>query len=415
MPASPLTLAQAVNIALCRNPQIHGSWAAIKAQAAGLGEARAAYLPTVTLGVGRMGDRTWYPGHPGSNTNVRAGTLYGTVSWRLFDFGERRANVRAATALLGAALANHDAVLQKTLADVIQAYFDAQTSLAAWSARETDEALARQTLQAAQRREKRGVDAQTDTLQAATALAKATLDKNRARGAYRKALSVLVYEMGAPANTSLTLADDLTDSNAGLRQDLEAWLEQAQAKHPAIMAARAQLAAARAKVIASQAEGLPTVDLTGNFYQNGRPNQNLPVINTREALVGVTLTIPLFEGFARTYKVRGAQAQVEQEKANLQDTQGHVMMEVVKAYADAQSALDNLQASKNLLQAALAASASVQRKYDKGATDILELLSAQTALSDAQQERIRDQAEWRSARLRLLADTGMLGRKGLDP
>jgi outer membrane protein len=35
------------------------------------------------------------------------------------------------------------------------------------------------------------------------------------------------------------------------------------------------------------------------------------------------------------------------------------------------------------------------------------------ALSDAQQQRIQCQAEWRSARLRLLAATGVLGRSML--
>ena len=412
---SPLSLTEAVDVALCHNPQVQSAWAAIKVQAAALGESRAAYLPTVTLSASRMDDRTWYPNYPAPSTNVQAGTLYGTLSWRLFDFGARKENSRAATALLDAALANHDAVLQKTLAGVIQAYFDAQTTQAAWAARQTNEALARQTLAAAQRRESRGAGAQTDTLQAATALAKATLDQSRAQGAYQKALSVLVYALGVPAQTRLSLTEDLVDPSDGLRQDLDAWLEQAQAQHPAIVAARAQLAAAQAKVVATQAEGLPTIDLTGSYYQNGRPNQSLATINTRETLVGVTLTIPLFEGFARTYKVRGAQAQVEQREADLQDTESQLLMELVKTHADALAALDNLQASQRLLQAAQAALQSVQRKFDKGAADILDILSTQAALSDAQQERIRDLAEWRSARLRLLADAGMLGHQGLGP
>lgn len=411
--AGPLSLAQAVDLALCHNPQVQGAWAAIKVQAAALGKARAAYLPTVSAGVSRMDDRTRYPGYPGADTDVQADTLYGTVSWRLFDFGERAANRHAASALLEAALANHDAVLQKTLAGVIQAYFDAQTSQAAWAARQTDEALARQTLEAAQRRERGGAGAQSDTLQATTALAKATLDRSRAHGAYRKAMAVLVNVMGLPAEMQPTLAEDLAEPADNLRQDLDAWLEQAEARHPAIEAARAQLAAARAKVAATEAEGLPTVDLTGSYYQNGRPNQTLAAIQTHETLVGVTVTIPLFDGFARTYEVRGAQAQVEQKEAELRDTEGQVTMEVVKAHADALAALDDLQASQQLLQAAQAALQSVQRKFDKGAADILEILSTQAALADAQQERIRDRAEWRSARLRLLADTGVLGRSGL--
>ncbi len=51
----------------------------------------------------------------------------------------------------------------------------------------------------------------------------------------------------------------------------------------------------------------------------------------------------------------------------------------------------------------------VQRKYDLGVVDILDMLSVQVALADAEQERISSLAEWRSARLRLLANAGMMG------
>lgn len=60
---------------------------------------------------------------------------------------------------------------------------------------------------------------------------------------------------------------------------------------------------------------MPSLDLTGNFYQNGMPNQSLLTLKTREALVGVAMNIPLFDGFGRTYKVRGAQATIEHREA----------------------------------------------------------------------------------------------------
>ena len=75
--------------------------------------------------------------------------------------------------------------------------------------------------------------------------------------------------------------------------------------------------------------------------------------------------------------------------------------------------MDNLKASHALWTAAQESTATVQRKFDRGAADILEILSTQSALSDAQQERIRCLAEWRSARLRLLAAAGVLGRESL--
>ncbi|MNF13342.1 hypothetical protein D3C80_2151500 [compost metagenome] len=55
----------------------------------------------------------------------------------------------------------------------------------------------------------------------------------------------------------------------------------------------------------------------------------------------------------------------------------------------------------------------MQRKFGRGAADILEMLNTQSALLEAQQERIRCQAEWRSARLRLLASAGVLGREAI--
>ena len=53
---------------------------------------------------------------------------------------------------------------------------------------------------------------------------------------------------------------------------------------------------------------------------------------------------------------------------------------------------------------------NVQRKYDRGLIDILDVLNVQAALVDARQERIRTLAEWRSARLRLLASAGEISR-----
>jgi outer membrane protein len=414
---SPLTLSEAMDVAICHNPQLRGSWAAIKVQAAALGEARAAYLPTITGSAGRMRDHTYFPNSQQPSTTLKGNTIYASLSWRLLDFGGRAANQRSAVDLLNAALADHDAALQKTLTDVISAYFDAQTAQATLQAKVKEEQYASSTLESAQRRETKGAGAETDTLQAQTALSKTMLERSRAQGTYRKDLSVLIYALGIPATTHLTLCEDLEDTQdtvKNTKQDLQSWLDQAKAHHPAIRAAQAQVDSAQEKVISTRSEGLPSLDLTGNFYQNGRPNQGLNPTRTEETLAGVTLNIPLFSGFSQTYKVKGAEAQVEQKQAALNDTEQQIYREVVKAHADAMAALDNLQYSQNLLTAAQKALASVQRKFDKGASNIQSVLSTQSALADAQQQRIQCMAEWRSARLRLLTSVGVLGVRDMQ-
>lgn len=411
--AQSLSLVDVVDIALCRNPQVQSAWASIKVQAAALGEAKASYLPTFSAGVSRTTDRTRYTNASLPESSAVSNTTYNSLSWRILDFGGRGANRMAANSLLDAALASHDAVMQKLLATVIGAYFDAQTTKATLNAKHNSEAIAQQTLETAKRREERGAGAQSDTLQATTALAKAGLEKSRAQGAYAKSLSMLIYSLGLPVTTdakAMTLTDDLADSDDGLHQALANWLDQAREQHPAILAAKAQLEATKQKLKATRSEGLPTLDMTYNLYRNGRPNQGV-TLNTLETLTGFTLNFPLFDGFSRTYKVRGAEAQIEVKEAELLDTQNQVLSEVVKAHADAQAALSNLTASQGLLTAAQNALASVQRRYDRGATDILEMLATQASLSDANQERIRTLADWRSARLRLVANTGRLGRE----
>jgi outer membrane protein len=407
-----LTLADAVDQALCHNPQIAGAWAGIRVQAAGLGQARAAYLPTLSASAGRQHSRTSLSGAVPDASTVSSALASATLGWRLFDFGGRDAAARSAEALLDAALANHDASLQKVLAVVIQSYFDAQTAQAAAQSRRRQEAMAGAMLDTITRREQRGAAARTDTLQAATALARASLERSRADGAFRKSLAVLVSVLGMPGATRLTLADDLSDADDSVRGELDSWLAEAQVRHPALLAARSQLDSARQNIVTVRSEGLPTLDVSGALYRNGRPNQGV-MQNTQETVVGVTLTIPLFDGFSRTYKVRGAQAQSEQKEADLRELEQQVLMEVVKAHADAGAALANLAASKSLLAAADQARDSVQRKYDRDAADVRDLLGTQSSYDEAQQERLRCLADWRSARLRLLAVAGRMGRWAL--
>lgn len=413
--AAPLGLMDAADLALCNNPRISAAWAAIKLRSSEVGEARSAYLPTLSGSINVMRTHYSYPGSEIASTTEDGNTMSATLSWRLFDFGGRSARRESANRMLVSALAFHDAALQKVLNEVIQSYFDAVTAQATLHAKERNESIAWSTFETARRREGRGLVSRSDRLQAATALAKATLDRNRARGAYEKAVAVLVYVLGVPPGTAVVLPDGLSDDLAESEDSktLDDWLKLAVESHPSLLAGRAQWEAALGNIASTRSEGLPTVDLSANYYQNGYPGQGLSHTDSRISTIGFSVTFPLFDGFSRTYKIRNAQARAEQQKDEVREAEQNILMEVVKAHADAGTSLRNLQASKILLDSAQESLTVSQRKYEKGAADILELLTTQAALADAQQERIRTLAEWRSARLRLLASTGVLGRGAL--
>jgi outer membrane protein len=412
--SQPLELGSAIDVALCSNPQIRSAWAAIKIQSWVLGEARAAYLPTMNVSVSRLANWNSSSSPSGTYDSVHTGNqLYGTLTWRLLDFGGRSANNKAAIQLLVAALAAHEASLQKTMAKVIQAYFDAMMAQSSFIARKKMVELAERILVATKRREDCGAVPLSDTLQALTALAKARLNEARAQGDFDKSLSLLVQVMGLAPGTPVRLPQKLELYRVDDVKDLNSLLRQAEERHPAIRVARATLAADKAKITVARSEGMPSLDAMAYFSRNGYPNQGLSSINQSVTTAGVTLNLPIFEGFGRTYRIREAQAQVEQSEAQLQEITSQALTEVVKAHADALTSLGTLKATELLVTAATQSIQSSLRRYERNAADILEVLNSQSALADAEQERIRAVAEWRSARLRLLAESGILGRADL--
>ncbi|OAT16328.1 outer membrane efflux protein [Buttiauxella gaviniae ATCC 51604] len=409
--SQPMTLSGAVDTALCNNPQIRATWAEIKVQSGVVGEARAAYLPTLSGSVSRLRDSTVYSaGSQAPGVTSTGNQYYGSLNWRLFDFGGRAANRESANQMLLAAVAGHDAALQKVMVSVIQAWFETLTSQAEVDARQHIAELARQTLIVAKRRENLGASAQDDTLQATTALAKAELTAMRASGDYQKNIALLRQAMGIDLATEITLPRQPERVIPSDIHDLNEWLKQAEDRHPAIQQARAKWAADKDKIISVRSDGLPTVDLTAHMSRNGFPNQGLSSINQTNKDIGITISIPLFDGFSRHYKILEARAQAEQSEAQMEDTTAQIMTDVVKAYADAKTALNVLTASQQLLDAAQKSVQSVQRRYDKNVADILEVMNAQSALADAQQQRIEAIAAWQSARLSLLANTGILSK-----
>ena len=62
---TPLALADAVDLALCNNPQTRAQWASARAQAAQLGVAMSSYLPTLGATISAASSRTSAAGRHG--------------------------------------------------------------------------------------------------------------------------------------------------------------------------------------------------------------------------------------------------------------------------------------------------------------------------------------------------------------
>ena len=331
-----LTLPQAVQLALCHNPQMRTTWSQITQHAAALGQARSAWLPQISAGISRQRSQQRFTGTPQANSSrsTYANSQNMGLRWRLWDFGARHARSEAARLQLQAALASQHATVHQALVEVLQRYTQAQIAQSRLQAQQALLPLAQRSLQAAQNRQKQGAGSASDTLQVLGSLARTNLELSRSQGDYHKALAQLIHTLGLPAQTPIRPQEPTPlaagnsrqqkQNQALVHQALDEWLQTAQENHPAIAAAKAQWQAAQANLKAVQADGLPTLDVSYHYYRNGRPDQTLSNIRSREKLAGITLSIPVFDGFGSTYKVRSAQALAEQKAVEYQNTQQQV-------------------------------------------------------------------------------------------
>lgn len=408
-PVGPLGLVEAVERALCSNPQTRQAWASTRAQAAQLGVSRAAYLPTVVASIAST--RSTYR-YEGLDFDLKARTNSGglRLSWVLADFGGRSASLDAARALLEAANATHDAALQTAFLNAAQGYFETLTAQAALDAAREAERSAGENFKAAEAKYQAGAGALTDQLQAQTSYSQAILDRVKAEGDLKSVVGAFATAIGLPASTPLVLArrgDKLPDTT--FVKSVEELMDEARRNHPALVAAEAQVKAARARVSSVRAEGLPTLALTGEMNRNRQLEQTPLSTYESNRIVGVQLSVPLFEGFGRNYKVRSAEAEVEGKQAEQAAAEQRILLDVWKAYQVLGTEGESLKTTDDFVRNARQSYEVALGRYKAGVGNILELLNAQSAVANARQQRIKSLSNWHTARLKLAASVGKLG------
>lgn len=397
LPEAPLAVLDAVDMALCRHPQTRELWAAARNQAALLGVARATQWPSLD---GRVGLTRQFARN-GDYSQKTAGI---DLSWLLFDSGQRSANIAASSYLLDAALATQDAGVQTIFLGALQAYYAAQAAQAAVLARQDAERAANESLAAAELRYQVGTATPADRLQAKTAASQAMLDRLRAEGEAKNAMGALSNALGLPAQQVLQLAAlPAPPATKAFSLAVEQMIETAQESRPDLKAAAAQAQAANAAINAARAQGRPSISLSA-----GPGWQSLAGTEAHGGALGLTLKLPIFSGFDTRYRVRSAEAQAEVRTAQYDRIRQQVALEVWKAYQNLTTATQSLQATQDLLASAEQSAGVALGRYKAGVGNVLDLLTAQTALAYARVQRIQSELDWRVYRAVLAQAMGTL-------
>ncbi len=392
-----LTLAQCVAIALARNPETRQSWQQALAAAAGVGQARAAYLPTVdfSAGAGRANPVSLdSPQDPGAQSTVNAAFAAGYL---LFDGGARAAGLHRAEAGLLAASLQHNTTLQDLALRVAEAYY---RLLAARELELVAEETVRQTqyhLDVARARHENGLVARSDVLKATTEKANADLGLVRARSNTRIARGNLANVMGLKPSTTFKVADMPQQPQSRQWADVDHLMAQAASVRPDLAAALARVRGARARVASAEAAYWPKVSVTSDYGWRDRsllPNQD-------EWSLGVTLNWPLFTGFSRKYSLHRAKAELAGAGADYEKLLRGVELEVWTAYSQLTEAVEAVEAARALVASAEESARVTEGEYTNGAASIIEVTDAQTARTVAKVRLVQARLDWRTAMARL--------------
>ncbi|WP_242097537.1 efflux transporter outer membrane subunit [Sphingomonas sp. CROZ-RG-20F-R02-07] len=382
------------------NPSLAAAVARYDEARGALGVARAARVPSVDLAVAAERARVSAErplGATGAQTynDIRVGP---SLSYELDLFGRVRNSVRASTA---------DA--QASAADVAGVRLGLQASLADdyFQMRGLDAriVLLRQTVAAFQRasdltdtRHAGGIASGIDVSRSASLLQSARAELSAVSGdraAFEHAIAVLIGQ--SPSSFAIPVVDGQAPPPAipvGIPSTL---LE----RRPDIAAAERRIAAANARIGVARAALYPalTLGVGGGFETAGSA-----VIGASTgfwALGPLTAALSIFDGGARRSRVRISRGQYDEAAANYRST-------VLTAFREVEDDLARTRAATEQEGEQQAATRAAERtrdlaliRYRDGASDYLDVVTAQTAALDAERALL----QIRTNRLRLAVDT----------
>ncbi len=381
LPASSLTLADALAVAARNNPALRGARADVDASAGALMQAGARPNPEVSFL------------QEGFSRAERTSTAL--INQTIELGGKRRARLDVASYGRESASASLDEQGAVVRADVIAAFYGLLAAQRQLQVTEESAAIAARSADLAARRAQAGKVSPVEATKAQVAAAGVQIEVVTARGRVEVAREKLNAVMGEARNDPLAVLGDLEAvPSVEPLSALTARLDDA----PLARIARAEMLRSNAAVSLERARRIPDVTVSAGVKRvttGGVPDN--------QAVVGVSIPIPLFNTnkgalLEATHKAERANADLDRERTRLR-------LELTQAYANFEAAEQEAQRLKSdILPAARVALDAMSRGYELGKFSFLDVLDAQRTLFQGQSQYVRALADAHTAR----ADIGRL-------
>ena len=395
----PLSRAEAVARALAVNPEVRRSLEDVAALEGQVDEAKADALPEISL----IGAGTRYrdpsllnsssfdafpPELRESLTPIPANVFDGYAQMRqtVFSFKLQKA-IRAASLARTVGEEEVQRTRQAVALLAVRAYNEYLLSIEKVAVGEKAVRQKEKHLEMAQNRRTAGVATELDVLRSAVDLENTRAILIRLKGEADQARGRLNAAMVRPVGTPIEPTDALTYTPFEItpeEAERRAWNERPEAK---AIALNERIYSELIGI--AQADSRPRLDFYGAYGWSVREPSNFFDSDFARWTAGVTLTIPVFDGFRTRGKV--AQARAERNKIS----QDRVTLEN-RIRLEAKEGVDRLNVARSVLEAADLNVSQAQRalvmtqaNYQHGAATTLDVIDAQAALTLADSNRIQ--------------------------
>jgi outer membrane protein len=404
-PADSVTMAEAVDRALQVNSQMVQARTGLGTAQFSTKQAYASMLPSLSVSSGTsLSSAQRFDPSLGTTLSSQSTSYSAGISsgMDLFAGGRNLAAVRSAQASESAAEAN---VVTRRFAVALsakQAYFGVlrTVDLIELSRRAIDQA--EQNVAAAERRLQAGQATRSDVLRARLELSNARQTLLDAQAQQRTTMFALGQTIGVRGPVAARAPESLDPVPLTVSPDALRAMVADQA--PAVESAVAQVSVAEAGLSQSRASYFPTISVSGGYNWS---NDQLGLAEGRTSWnTRLNLSYPLFNGLSREASVDRAHAQLTVAQAQADEA-------VRAAIADLEGLLVALEVAEQQL-AILEESVEVaredfrvqQERYGLGAATILELVSSQIALLQAEYNLINARYDYQISRAELEALAG---------
>ncbi len=373
-----LHLLTVLDTALQQNPQMGSEAARLRSLQAGISEARAGWLPTVTANYDHNQGNSSYQYQSGATRNddepSSASSL--VITQPLWDWGKTKADVDAARATYRAGQSRFSLVEGQVLMEALAAFFDLERDRQVLLAASESAEVMRQQVEATEQRLAAGASILTDEARVRARL-------YSAQGKRAEAQAVLAQSLAAfERATSIINPGDLTGFVPADVESLASVAEHEWKEHPSVVAAKESERSAERSFKSAQREIWPDIQLSGQVRKLDNNGSSF-VSELEESNIGLKFDAPIYRGGSQIARTRKARALWESASYDVADSERKAREGAISASRTYHYSRERLSAAESQVEASERAFVLMKEEVAASRKSLVDQLDAQNELLEA--------------------------------